>query len=798
MWPFKKKVRVRRADALRAGAGGESPPWSRFRAAGGPGALAIGMAFYLAVTAMDVWPVDPLPYRLGQYVPRDITPRWDFRALDEKALAQAEGDARDGARAVFRVNIALVEEIVATLGALPARLGATTQPAQLDPEVRKRFSLGSVEALAAWRPYARPEEKQALERQLQALREQLLGVYLVRPAERGASAKYVDLVVGEQRTASDWSELISLADTQRVTDRVSRAMAASLAEPIRAGARAYLLGVFGAGRPLYRYDAAATDEVIRAAVDAVRRAPPPECYRHFKAADARPQGIDILVRRSRRRAPDGGERIVPLGEEDLELLRKEHQAYLAATGTRTPWARWVRAGGRAGVLLVVTVLLGGYIAYFEPRVVRNRWRAAAIAGGMLLMLAITKTMSQLTSQLGTNPHVVALPVVMACLVVTIVYDQRFALALGAALAIYVVLQIRQDLAMLVVLMTAVGATVGQLREVRTRSKLILVSAVAACAVFACIWAEALARGIPWRFARDDSLWGAGAALLGGFLIQGILPVIERVFGIATSMTLLEWCDASKPLLQRLRTEAPGTYNHSLQLGSICEAAAEGIGARPLLARVGAYYHDIGKINKAEYFVENLAGAANKHEKLSPAMSLLIITGHVKDGLEIARKYSLPRELYEFISTHHGTTLVQYFYHAATERRRADTERAPDEVEFRYPGPKPRGREAAILMLADAAESSVRAMPEPLPGRIENQVHAVIQGRLADGQLDACDLTLQQVHRIETSIVKSLCAMYHPRIAYPTPAGQPLAAGERPDPRVARNGHNGRSAPSAGP
>jgi len=310
--------------------------------------------------------------------------------------------------------------------------------------------------------------------------------------------------------------------------------------------------------------------------------------------------------------------------------------------------------------------------------------------------------------------------------------------------------------------------------------LIEISGISALVVMVTVFATAASQAVPIRFALFDGLWAAGAVLLAGFVVQGMLPLIERAFGIATSMTLLEWCDASRPLLKRLAMEAPGTYNHSLQIGTMCETAAEAIGARGLLARVGAYYHDIGKINKPDYFIENQAGSDSKHTKLSPAMSLLIIIGHVKDGMEMAHEYSLPRALHEFIATHHGTTLVQYFYHAATEQRKNSADRAPDEVEFRYPGPKPRSREAAILMLADASESSVRAMAEPTPGRIESQVHTMVNRRLMDGQLDDCELTLREVHLIEASLVKSLCGIYHGRITYPTPPGEkPSAAEENP-------------------
>jgi putative nucleotidyltransferase with HDIG domain len=302
----------------------------------------------------------------------------------------------------------------------------------------------------------------------------------------------------------------------------------------------------------------------------------------------------------------------------------------------------------------------------------------------------------------------------------------------------------------------------QLREIRTRSKLITVSTISAVFIFAVVWALSIQTGAPWGFALRDGIWAGGAVLLAGLVVQALLPAIEHVFSVATGSTLLEWCDASKPLLKRLAMESPGTYNHSLQLGAMSEAAADAIGARGLLARVGAYYHDIGKINKPEYFAENQSGGENKHDKLSPAMSLLIIINHVKDGLEMARKYGLPTELRQFIESHHGTTLVRYFYHSAARQSQNGKGPAPDESQFRYPGPKPHSKEAAILMLADGSESSVRAMSEPTP----TSMHSMVTQRLEDGQLDECDLTLKEVHQIEESLIKSLCGMYHARIAYP--------------------------------
>jgi putative nucleotidyltransferase with HDIG domain len=253
----------------------------------------------------------------------------------------------------------------------------------------------------------------------------------------------------------------------------------------------------------------------------------------------------------------------------------------------------------------------------------------------------------------------------------------------------------------------------------------------------------------------------------GFLITGILPVIERLFKVTTSMTLRELNDASHPLLRRLAQEAPGTYQHSLRIADMAEAAADAIGASALLCRVGAMYHDIGKINKPGYFVENQGGGPNRHTKLSPAMSLLIIVGHVKDGIEMAREFKLPPSIRQFIETHHGTTLVEYFYHAAKQRRDAEGELPPSEFEYRYPGPKPQTREAAILMVCDGVEGAARVLPEPTAVRIEQLVHTMAMKRLMDGQFDECGITLKELHQIEQAISKTLTAIYHGRIAYPS-------------------------------
>jgi len=351
----------------------------------------------------------------------------------------------------------------------------------------------------------------------------------------------------------------------------------------------------------------------------------------------------------------------------------------------------------------------------------------------------------------------------------VAYDQRLALLLAGIQCIIVTLALEQSIGFFILLLAGSAATAAQLREVRHRNSLIRAATVTAAVLGAGTIMLGLLEVPPIGGALQQILVMALSATLTSygvsFLVLGILPSVEKIFDITTGMTLAELRDPKRPLLRQLQQRAPGTYNHSLQVASIAEAAADAISADSLLTYVGAMYHDIGKINKPEYFVENQAGGINKHEKLSPAMSLLVIIGHVKNGIELAREYGLPRSIQHFIESHHGTTLVEYFYHAAKTKAEMKEETVA-EVEYRYPGPKPRTKEAAILILADAIESSARSMPEPNPSRIENLVRKLASKRLADGQLDECDLTFRELALIQDAMISRLQAIYHSRISYP--------------------------------
>ena len=258
------------------------------------------------------------------------------------------------------------------------------------------------------------------------------------------------------------------------------------------------------------------------------------------------------------------------------------------------------------------------------------------------------------------------------------------------------------------------------------------------------------------------LFGGINAIMSPVIAYGLLIFYERVFKITTDLTLLELSDFNHPLMKELSSKAPGTFHHSIIMGNLSEAAAESIGANQILARVGCYYHDIGKLSKPQYFIENQLDQNNKHNELNPSMSTKIIISHVKDGIEMAKKYKLPEKIINFIPMHHGTTLVSYFYDKA---KNASKEEIIDYM-YRYPGPKPQTKETGIVMLADAIEASTRTIEDPSPQKLEQKIRDVIRNRFMEGELDECDLTLKDLTKIKESFLKILMGIHHHRIKYP--------------------------------
>ncbi|HPS55118.1 MAG TPA: HDIG domain-containing protein [Sedimentisphaerales bacterium] len=422
------------------------------------------------------------------------------------------------------------------------------------------------------------------------------------------------------------------------------------------------------------------------------------------------------------------------------------------------------------IISEITITISLYVFNYQKRVIKNHARALAMSIFFLMLVAITKF-----GVLMTDREAWAIgSAVAASIILAICYNQRFAISMTIFFCLIGFLAVGIDASMKVFFAMLAGAvTCGfSLGEIRTRTKMLNVTLVAVFIVFITSVSLSFLVGTSDKGEIfKNAGYNSAAVFLVGFMVQGFLPIIEKVFRVVTSMTLLAYSDANQELLKRLAMEAPGTFSHCLLVGSISETAAESIGRNGLLCRVGAYYHDIGKINKPTYFVENEMGQSNRHKELSPPMSQLIIVGHVKDGVEMAKEYKLPAVLRQFIETHHGTTLVEYFYNEA-KKLQDEKQGQVLESEFRYPGPKPRTKEAAIVMIADAVEGAARSLTEITPTKIETVVHNIAMKRLQDGQFDECDLNLSELSKIEAALSKSLAGHYHGRIAYPKRVDEP--------------------------
>ena len=471
---------------------------------------------------------------------------------------------------------------------------------------------------------------------------------------------------------------------------------------------------------------------------------------------------------SDRNAIDSDSRViranVPLNEDDIKILRAEHNTQVAQSTVSDKLLRSIFFFGLyAGTFL----LISQYLFFRDLELLSDLKQFSILLGLMFTTLTIAWVV---TIQGEWRAEII--PITMFSITIAIAYHIELALLLGALVSFVFTISHGFGMSEFVILAAASSSSALMCRQIRSRTKLVSVGLIVAVIVLPTALGVDYMLGQPFGWATTkNALWFAGGAAVAGLLMTGVLPFLERIFDIQTDISLLELSDANHPLLKELVQRAPGTYNHSINVASMSEAAAEAIGANGLLCRVAAYFHDVGKLRKPEYFIENQAGGVNKHDDLAPTMSTLVIIAHVKDGTEIARKHRLPRRITDLIEQHHGTTLVEYFYHRAEQQmleknENPDQDAALDEGDFRYPGPKPQTPEAAVMMLADTVESASRALRDPAPARIEGLVKTVAKKKMDDGQFDECQITIEQLNSIAESLIKSLNAMYHARVKYP--------------------------------
>ena len=468
-----------------------------------------------------------------------------------------------------------------------------------------------------------------------------------------------------------------------------------------------------------------------------------------------------------------GEIIVRKGdvvtEEDIEVLK--------ALGLQKAQVNYFHITGVILISLLLIVTAGYYLRNYKEKIWNNNNKLVLIGLLTLIIVLLAKIFS--VFQLTYLTYLV--PVAAVSVLITVLLDSETSIVITIFISFFVALVFNGEFEPVII--SFIGGLVGvfSVSRVSQRSDLVragfYVSGVLAFLVFSI---NLLNPSIDWLFMIQTVSMGIMNGVLVAILANGLLPYLENGFGLTSAVKLLELSNPSQPLLKRLLVEAPGTYHHSVIVGNLAEAAADNIeGADSLLARVGAYYHDIGKLKRPYFFTDNQFGGENPHDKISANLSALIIKSHVKDGVELAKKYKLPGVIIDIIKQHQGTNLISYFYQQAIKNSKHDE---IEENDFRYDGPKPQSKEAAIIMLADIVEATVRSKQfnKNNHNRIESLVRGLIREKLTENQLDECDLSLKDLDIIAESFVKVLTGIYHQRVEYPDNLLQEVKRADKSD------------------
>lgn len=411
----------------------------------------------------------------------------------------------------------------------------------------------------------------------------------------------------------------------------------------------------------------------------------------------------------------------------------------------------------SSILVLIIIFLEGYYLFKFQREVFNDWKKLSLISTInIISLILARTISIISPFL--------IPAAFAPMLLTLLLDYKMSIVISClnAVLIAAVVGFNIEVAIITLLASLLGALA--LKKMQERNDIIYSSLF----IGVIIALLTLTDGFLLSNNMIDIFKRTGYALIGSILSAvltiGFLPLFESIFDVVTTIKLLELSNPNSPLLKKLLMEAPGTYHHSVLVANLAEVATESIGGNQVLARVASYYHDIGKVKRPYFFNENQMGNDNPHNKITPNLSTLIITSHVKDGIELAKEFKLPQVIQDIIEQHHGTTLVKYFY--LTMKNKAEKPEEIKEEDFRYEGPIPFTKEAGVIMLADSVEASVRSIQEPTKGKIEEMVNNIIKDRLNDGQLNNCDITLKDLNKIRVAFYKVLSGVYHQRIEYP--------------------------------
>jgi cyclic-di-AMP phosphodiesterase PgpH len=470
-----------------------------------------------------------------------------------------------------------------------------------------------------------------------------------------------------------------------------------------------------------------------------------------------------------------GERVIAAHEQirDTEIERlNAYRAFLLEAGALGDGSR-APAFGMFLLNLLTLSIFGFMLLFYREATYRNARHV------LLLALLTAVTLGAAAAVGGTGSPVELVPIAFPALVVAALWDGRMALNLALVLAALLAIQSPfASMSSRVLMLLGGGAAALSVRVVQRRAQALVLGAVIA-GVYAL---ASIGLGLLRSYELSDVLmgimWGTANGMASALIAMGFMPLFEAWTRITTDQTLIELADLNRPLLKRLSLEASGTYAHSINVANLAEAAARAIDANPLLVRVGAYYHDVGKVAMPQYFIENQVRGRNPHDQLDPRKSAQVVRAHVLEGMKLAEQAKLPDTVRMFIPQHHGTQSISFFYEQA---RTASPEAELDPTDFAYPGPRPQTPEAAILMMADSVESAAKAMQDPTPEKIRQLVDRIVEGKIAEGQLDEAPLTMRDLVRIKEQFTAVLNGMYHHRIDYPPVRTLPPADHPQPTP-----------------
>ncbi|MGI9189563.1 MAG: HD family phosphohydrolase [Longimicrobiaceae bacterium] len=741
----RRKLPTRRLGLAAAEPG--RPWWRTLVHHGGRVALLLGVAVAVFLLFPGARVFDAAVLERGALAPEDIVAEFSFEVpKSPETLQREQAEAASGIPPLYDYQ-PLAEDstaagVRALLAAIDSAAAASPDDRQAAAAVLERFRItptpGSLELLAD--SAERVRLRGAL---LGAIREVLpLGVAPTSLTREGAAAVRVRGAVGGERLVP--------SDSVLSPDQFYRQAIAEL--PGGAGAeesellRLILIRFF---QPSLRYDQAETE----AARERARAAVVP---------------VESTVLR--------GEKIVGAREQIDEEAQKRLQAYQTAASVRGGLGDAgqgpVRAAGSIALNALILLIAGGAI-YINRRELYEDRRSVILVAGLILVVAV---LSAVIASMEWPPELI--PITFAALTAAVLWDVGLALVLALVLTLLIGVQ-SPFLGITVLFTSAVAgaAAAFSVRASQRRSQIWLFVVVIVLAYIAATFTLGMLRLRPFADIATSAGWGLVNAVLSSLVAIGFLPLLEAFARVTTDPTLLELSDGNRPLLRRLQREANGTFHHTFNVASLAEACCRAIGANALLARVGAYYHDIGKLSKPQYFIENQPRGKNPHDKLKPTMSAAIVRSHVPEGLRLAEEARLPGVVRAFIAEHHGTQQISYFLdRTRQEAEEGETVRVQD---FTYPGPKPQTRETAVLMLADSCESAAHVLSEPSPQRLRELVDRIVDGKIAAAQLDESPLTLRDLEVIREQLATVLSGMFHHRIDYPPAPGpadeEPAAA-----------------------